>query len=388
MKNKMLIPKVAEREGWRKYFRIDIVRALGYSQRILGLYNRVSTDSSNILVKKMVIGVIGRDTIGHWKDIQDLYLKMFGIKCIKCEEAVKRIAIGIPFENVVEAVTLSFTSSWELLEDIKTISTILSSVISNVKNIDKVVPQEETIDDIDSLVRKLSSNPLEIIKLIKGFYSTLISLLPLYNEYTYFLYITRTIPDTTIKDFFPSLSLDKLNEIGIKYSYVNVCRDEGSLIVYSADSVAHYIAMYVETLYQFIKKSLRLSLSKYFKLVDEEQRYLITMVREASRIGEEMANRVKDARRRILNIIRLNSVIRRHGQDYICSDTNIIFHRSSCQVTIGSANTTYTEFVEGLTPYILTGLVTLKDIQVKDRDVVKARMRIYYSLKDLEQKPS
>jgi hypothetical protein len=146
--------------------------------------------------------------------------------------------------------------------------------------------------------------------------------------------------------------------------------------------------MYVETLYQFIKKSLRLSLSKYFKLVDEEQRYLITMVREASRIGEEMANRVKDARRRILNIIRLNSVIRRHGQDYICSDTNIIFHRSSCQVTIGSANTTYTEFVEGLTPYILTGLVTLKDIQVKDRDVVKARMRIYYSLKDLEQKPS
>jgi hypothetical protein len=382
LKNIILIPRIADREGWKKYFEIDIVRALGYSQRILDLYNRITTDSSNILIKKMVMGVIGRDTIGHWRDIQQIYAKLLGIKCVKCEEAVKRISAGIPFEKVVDSVSISFVPGWKLLDDIKTISIILSSVLNKVEIFDKIDQQRDLVN-IDILVKQLSSNPLEITKLIKGFYSILISLLPLYNEYTFFLHITKAFPNSLMKKFFPGLNLDELSKFGVKYDFVNICREEEPLLVHSNNSVARYINMYVETIYLFIKRSLKIGFSKSFKIVDEEHRYLSTMIREAARIGEDIG---KDIRKKVLNIIRTNSIIQKLGQKYVCSNTNIVFHRNRCQVAIGSTNISYTEFIEGLTPYLLTGLAIFKDIQEKDREVVKARMHIYYSLKDLELK--
>lgn len=374
----MLIPSIASEEGWKKYFNVDILRAYGYCQRIVNLYNKILTDSSNPMIKKMVMGIIGRDTVGHWKDIQQIYTKFLGIKCIRCEEAVKRIAMGIPFEKVVNDVSLNAIPQWKLFEDLKTLFLILNNIVTKVVSANEI-EHENIFVNTDIQVKRLSGNPLEVLRLIKGFYSTIISLLPLYNEYSYFIYITRSMPMELLHKYFHNLDLNYLSKYSIYYNKIEVCKDHenGIIIIHSDNSVAHYVNMFVEAVYRFIKRSLKLNLSKFFNLVDEDYRYVSTMIEEVKNIGKEVPANLSE---KVLNIIRRNSITQKIGTNYACSDTKILFYRDSCRVDIGSVNIDYSDFVEGLTPYFLTGLVIVKDLQKKNSGIVKARLRVYYPI--------
>ncbi|MEM4513160.1 MAG: hypothetical protein QXZ41_01460 [Ignisphaera sp.] len=376
MKERILIPGIASKEGWKKYFKIDILRVLGYCQRVLGLYNRVCMDNSNPTIKKMVMGIIGRDTIGHWREIQSLYKKFYGITCIKCEEAIKRIAKGVPFESVVDETALRIPGRWELVEDLNTLMLILNNIVNKTVNPEEIEAESTNISE--GVTKRLSSNPLEILRFIKGFYSTSISLLPLYNDYTFFLYISRSIYIGLLSKYFPNLDIDMLNSYSINFERIKLCKDdEYTILIPSRDSVIHYINMYIETIYRIIKKSLKIKISSFFNLVDEELKYISTMIHEVENLEEEFNTSISQ---RLVNAIHKNSITRKLKHSYIYATAIAVFNADKDRVAIGSTVLKCKDFLDGLSPYILTGLAHLEDIQQKeDKKTFKAKIRIYYS---------
>lgn len=378
MRSRMLIPSIASKEGWKKYFRVDILRVLGYCQRVLGLYNEICTNSSNPMIKKMIIGVIGRDTIGHWRDIQLLYKKFYGITCTKCEEAIKRIAAGVPFENVVNETSLSISSRWELVEDLKTLLLILNNIVSKTINPEEIDIEGIGGNDVD--IKRLSSNPLEIFRFIRGFYSTSVSLLPLYNDYTFFLHISRSIHISLLDKYFPKLDISVLGLYNVNYERIKLCKDnEYTILIPSKDSIANYVYMYIETLYRMIRRSLKIKISSILNLVDEKLKYVSTMIREVKNIENQFE---PSASQKLINIIRRNSVIQKLGFSYVYSTSTVLFNVDKDDVIIGSGVLKCRDFFDGLSPYILTGLAYLEDIQTnEDKRKVKAKLHIYYSTK-------
>lgn len=94
-------------------------------------------------------------------------------------------------------------------------------------------------------INRMSGNPLYVFKLARGFYSTLASLLPLYNLYTFFISITRSIPRKLFLKFFPSFDIDMLRRLGISFDTVNACQDvDYTLYVHSRDSVSNNILFF------------------------------------------------------------------------------------------------------------------------------------------------
>ncbi|MEM1644461.1 MAG: hypothetical protein QXL96_01095 [Ignisphaera sp.] len=382
MRNRMLIPSIASKDGWKKYFKTDILRVLGYCQRVLGLYNEICANNSSSMIKKMVIGVIGRDTIGHWRDIQSLYKKFYGITCIKCEEAVKQIAAGVPFENVVNGTSLSISSRWELIEDIKTLLLILINIVNKTMDPEEIDVEDISGNDID--VKRLSSNPLEIFRFIKGFYSTSLSLLPLYNDYTFFLHISRSIHTDLLYKYFPKLDINALGLYNINYEKIKLCKDdEYTILIPSKDSIANYIYMYIETVYRIVKRSLKIKISSIFDLVDEKLKYVSTMIHEAKNVETEFN---PSASQKLINIIRRNSITRKLKLGYVYSTSTILFNIDKDNVLIGSSVLKCEDFFNSLSPYILTGLAHLEDLQSgKGKRVVKAKLHIYYSVNNKEK---
>lgn len=369
---RMLIPDVANSEGWKKYFKSDIVRVLGYCEKILGLYNRIATSSSDPLVKKIVMGVIGRDTIGHWRDIQTLFKKFFGIICMNCGDAVRRIAIGVPFDTVINEVSLR-TQKTELLEDVRTLSTILSGIARKAMIESGEWSEKETID---IMIKRMSGNPLEVIRLVKGFYSTTISLLPLYNQYTFFLYIARSLYENLVKEYFAALDLSMLARYGIKFKHIRVCRDSGyAIYTPDFDSTAHYINIYVTTAYNMIKKSIRVGLTKFFNIADEEKKFISVMIDEVEKIKLRFSPALTNT---IINMIRRSSGARKIMSNHIhYAITEAVFYTEKDQAVVNSNKVRCSDLLEGLAPYILTGLAYFSDFQERD-GVAKAYLHIYY----------
>ncbi|MEM0371244.1 MAG: hypothetical protein QXW05_05070 [Ignisphaera sp.] len=66
-------------EGWKKYFKVHMVRALNYCERICLLYERLKYDISKSYIKKIIIGVVERNTVGYCRDIQDFLENSSGL---------------------------------------------------------------------------------------------------------------------------------------------------------------------------------------------------------------------------------------------------------------------------------------------------------------------
>lgn len=371
---------VASEDGWKRYLWTDVLRALGYCRRVLSLREKITVDSSNPIIKKMVLGVIGKDTIGHWKDIQTVFKEFFGVVCINCRNTIRRIALGIPFEKVVDEVSLKVLDRG-LVDDVKPLASALGAVIS----VAGVIEDIGEVDAIETTLKRLASNPLEVLRIVKGFYSTTISLLPLYNRYTFFSLMTRSIHERLLNTFFPNLELAKLSKYGLRFNEVRLCRDsEYRLYIPSTNSIADPLNLYVKLAYKFIKKSLGLKLSTFFGLVDEEKRFVLTMVKEARTIEQELAPMLT---RRVLTAVQRHAIKRKVWQTHAYSVVNVIFCRDSDTALIGSARLRCEDLLDGLSPYIITGLAYFDDIR-ETGEKIGAELHMYYQMVDKLNGPS
>lgn len=363
---RQLIPDVANGESWRRYFSVDMIRALGYCRKVLALRDFIVSKSSDPIVKKIIVGIVGRDTVGHCKDVQTLFRRFFGILCRGCGKAVKSVAMGIQFEKVavevsIEAVDLGLT------EDIKALELVLGRITSGAVNVEKA--------ELDKAIKRMAGNPLEIFRLVKGFYSVNISLLPLYNPNTFFIYTTRSSFKSILRMFYPNIDFSVLSKYGLVFREIRICRDDSyTMYIHDDNSTAKDVNTFVEMVYRLIRRSLGLGLSRFFGLDDEEKRFILKMLPEAKKLEGELQLKRREI---VFNLIKKGLTATRISPAYIYAKADVVFSKDSDTVTIGSIRTTCRDFVEALTPYIVTGLAYLKDVSELD-STVKAKLYIYY----------
>ncbi|ADM27219.1 hypothetical protein Igag_0378 [Ignisphaera aggregans DSM 17230] len=367
-RDKILIPNILSIDGWKKYLSVDILRVYGYIQRLKEIYNGLRSSYESVRSKKIVMGVVGKDTIGYWRDIQYVFKDFFGIECSGCEEAVKRIAMGIPLENVVDSVKLVFRDS-KLIQDLDSIYNILNRILStivDVRNGDRI--------SIEDYLNRLSGNPLYIFDILRGFYSTMVNLLPLYNEYTLFLEITRFIPMKLYNIFFKGFDFNILKKIGIVYRSIDVCKDQEYMaVVHEAHSVGSSINVLVDEIYRYIDLSRKNLKIKMIKLYDERAIFVESMSKFIDDIYEFLD---------IKNIDKFYNDLDRYSHrkfikaGYSYLESKIRIDMETDYVALGESRYKCEQFMDMLSPYIILGLGWIDSINRKNH-LIEGILHIY-----------
>ncbi|MEL9939532.1 MAG: hypothetical protein QXH86_00705 [Ignisphaera sp.] len=363
----MLIPSVASNEKWKQFFKRDIGRALGYCERVVGLYNKFSMTSSDIKTKKIVAGIIGKNTIGHWRDIQKIFEEFFGIKCIKCSEAIKDVARGMPYDIALQKISLLFGES-RTIKEIESMIVILSDIY---KSSIIARPSTTASNILDTDYNTLTGNPLHIIRILKGLYTSLLALLPLHNEFTYFLLITRNIDYDLFKKYFTGLDLEFLSRFGIRYRKIRLC-DETTIIGHEKNSTGEKVLFLVDNIYRLFEQQ-PYAIRKLINVVDEKEKFVRNMIKTARRVSTEL--RVKDIQSLYSSLYR--SAEKRYVRaEYIYVETFARIDRRDCEVKIKDLSIPYKDFIEYMEPYAITGLLQFDSI-IPENDYFGIHIKIY-----------
>ncbi len=355
--NRILISNISSIEGWKKYFSVDIFRVYGYVQRLREIYSALRNSHDSIRTKKIVMGVIGKDTIGYWRDIQQVYREFFGIECRGCREAVGRIAMGIPFENVVNEARLLSRDS-ELIQHLDSLYKLLDRVIDvmGIKGRDRI--------SIENDLNTLLGNPLHIFNIIRGFYSTLINILPLYNEYTMFLEITRSIPIKIYNTFFNGFNLNDLIKMNIAYKRFRVCRDqEYEIVAHETHSIGNQVNLLVNEIYSYIDLSREKLRTKMIKLYDERSIFIENMAKFISKVYEFLGIKCSEKFYSDINRYSYHRFVK-GGYSYL--ELKIRINKETNSVVMGGSRYGCEVFLDMISPYIILGLGWIDPINEKD----------------------
>jgi len=363
----MLIPDIGSAEKWKKYFKGNIAVALGYCERVLGIFNNLKIRGGDVVTKKIVAGVIGRDTIGHWRDIQEIFSEFFGIKCVNCDEIIKSIVIGIPAEQVLQKASLKFEDS-ELVKFTEELFLLLSRVlkVSNV-NLEEHDIERKIERDLSALV----NNPLRIVEIVKGFYDSLRSLLPLYNGFTFFLMVSRSITNTLLEKYFKSLDLEMLNRFGIRFREENICSNI-KVFIHEKESVGNYITLLISTIYNIFNRSK--GLKRFIGDVNEEERFISEMLKVIDDVYRDLGVHKEQTFYTALYRGAISTHVKAK-YTHIITHVRIDAKRDAAHIhtlTINCEN-----FVKLLEPYIITGLAYIKNVIKEEKDVLKVTIDMY-----------
>lgn len=356
----MLIPNISHSEKWKQFFRRDIGRALGYCERIVGLYNKLAMSSSDIKTRKIVAGVIGKDTIGHWRDVQEIFKDFFGVSCLQCSEAVKNIAKGIPCEIALQKTSLSFDAS-TYIKELEVLMLILAEVYrgSGIARPDI---------DVSVIVEKdyntLLNNPLHIIRVLKGLYTSLRMLLPLYNEFTYFLLITRNIDEEVFEKYFSNVDMEMLNRFGVRYRRIELC-NKTLIFTHDRNSVGEKVLLLVSNIYRFFKLRSHI-LKKFIRIENEKEKFLENMLSTANNLLKDLEIKNNQF---IYSLMFRNARRRFARAKYIYISTHVRIDRENCKTRIGFVEIPYKDFIKYVEPYMITGLLHLDNIMSKNNYV-------------------
>ncbi|MEM4441317.1 MAG: hypothetical protein QXN02_00215 [Ignisphaera sp.] len=96
-------------------------------------------------------------------------------------------------------------------------------MISNIiaRSIEEYVDREKSKFVVLNDIKRMTSNPLYIFKFTREFYSILVSLLSLYNQYSFFISITKSIPEKLLLKLLPDTK--SLKKFDIIFDTVETC---------------------------------------------------------------------------------------------------------------------------------------------------------------------
>jgi hypothetical protein len=362
----MLIPDIASVEKWRMFFRGDVSSALGYCERVLGLYNSMRMSVGDVRTKKIVVGVIGKDTIGHWRDIQEVFKEFFGIRCIRCEEAVKNIAMGIPYTVALQRVSLRF-EAFNYIRSVEELAILLSKVLKE-SGVHLVRP--DGLRKLDRDVSVLLNNPLNIIDVVKSFYESLRRLLPLYNRFTFFITVSRSITESLMEKYFRGLNLEALAKFNIKFRKETLCRDI-PVFMHVRGSLGETIMFTVNSIYKFLNSSR--GMRKFIDVVDEEERFVKEMLRLATNVYRDMGYTEDHTFYSALYRGAISTLVK---GSFIRISTRVRIDREKGMATVHGYTTKCENLVNLLEPYIMTGIAHIGSVTVHN-DKTELLLNIY-----------
>jgi hypothetical protein len=350
----MLIPDIASAEKWKMFFQGDIGRALGYCERVLGLYNNIRMRLGDEKVKKIVVGVIGKDTIGHWRDIQEVFREFFGVKCVRCEEVVRSIAMGVPYSVALKNASLRLEDS-SYIRNVEELAILLSKV-HRESNI--YLEKSDNLKELERDFSALLNNPLNIVEIVRGFYSSLKYLLPLYNRFTFFITISKYITRNLLEKYFKDLDLKLLSKFNIRFREDKLCKNI-DILTHEKGSIGEAIVFLVNSIYRFFDRSR--GMRRIIGVKDEEERFVKEMLKLVTVIYQDLELVENTA---LYSSLYRSAVRTLAKGGYIYISVRVRIDQERNVAIIHNYTTSCENLVNIIEPYMITGLASIDNVAI------------------------
>ena len=199
------------RDEWYRYFRKylgHLYLALG---RNVGVWRLLSSDissaSSSPSLKRLLLGVIGRKTIGHSGRIRRIVRNVYGVGVRGSDQIVRKIRMGVPLGSLDDEIKVF------RVEDREPIISLIEYSYYRVRSILEKLPRgKEIVSEIDSRVenglettyRSIRSNPLNLVKQLSSCLPAISRIQPHLNPYSRIAISLRSITLGHIEMFYGS----------------------------------------------------------------------------------------------------------------------------------------------------------------------------------------
>ncbi|MEM4830933.1 MAG: hypothetical protein QXZ60_01195 [Sulfolobales archaeon] len=337
--------------GMKKFFRSDLAQLASRASRILRLVEFIKTSSSSPLTLKIVMGVIGKNTIGHSRSIQNLFKDFLGIECLGCREAITRLSMGIPFSEVSSSARIVLRGS-EWLNVLTVLEGLLRGILKNAG----VLEVDESY--IDSLAERdysaLAGNPLKAFSILRGFYAASHKILPMYNPYAFFIQSLRAVPKFVIERLVGNEIMKSMRTFNIEVKELLPCvDDEYSLVSHTPGSVGDMLSSVIDSVYKLHELGAPHS-SRYLKVSDEMTRYLSFAISVTDSVAKLLAIEKEFD---LVSTLLLNRgrTIRDYG-DFKMVKLRVRTEKPAERVVAGEKKLDAVTFLKGLSPYLVLGL--------------------------------
>lgn len=258
-------------EDWKKFFNSDVVQVAIRASRILGLVELLKNTSSSTLTLKVVAGVIGRDTVGHSRDVQNCFRDFLGVECLGCRDLVEKVSMGIPLTQVSVHARLSFNE----VEWLNTLGVLDKVLRESLRVATGLEISSETLRAMTSRdYTTLTGNPLKVFNTLRGFYVASRRILPLYSSHTFLIQTLRGIPRFALEKLVGGESLEAMRKFRIDIREQVQCEDSNySLLSHSAGTPGDLILSAVDLVYKLHEFGALRHL-RYLRVRNERDAYL------------------------------------------------------------------------------------------------------------------
>ncbi len=363
--------RLLDERSWSRFLKVDVLRALNYVERVLRLVEVLKESSTSLQTVKIAAGIIGRDTVGHSRDVREALERLLGVACVGCDELVKDVARGIPIERVATGVKLVFHDT-PLLRELKLLEGILAEVI---RRSTKVEVDEEYLEEVmHKDYVSLAGNPLELFRLFRGLVAALLRLLPLYSPVTFTVRSLRLAPRFAVAKLLGDPLPELLSKLGVDLvELLPVEPGNYTLLTHRAGSFGDLVSLTVDRAYAALRE-VGNARPKYLKVLDWERAYVEFALAQLGSFAELLGVTQE--------VEKVENFFKDVGRAVRTTDSYTLL---TAKVTIGPGPKAYigsrrasTELLfKGLAPYLVLNLVELKLLARRDSGPTSLNLFLY-----------
>lgn len=353
-----------DHEEWKRFFKSDVVQAAGRASRLLSLVALLGGAPSSPATLKVVMGVIGRDTIGHSREIQALFRDLLGIECAGCPEAIERISMGIPLSRAASSVRLRFRGS-EWLNLVRVLDRLLRESLKRAGVAE--LSEGYAYDLAEKDYAALAGNPLRVFSIVRGFYAASRRILPLYSPSAFFVQALRAVPRFCLGKLGAEESVEAARAFNIAVEEIVPCADEScSLLSHVPGSAGDLLSSAIDIVYRLHDLGSPHG-SRRLRIRDELGGYVARVGPAVGFMAGVLG--VERERGRVSRVLLSEgNVIGRYG-GFKLVRLRVRTERPAKTVRVGGREWGAEAFVRGLSPYLVLGLGRLENLRRGESDV-------------------
>jgi len=356
-------------ETWRRFLKVDVLRSLNYVKRVLRLVEVLRSSSTSVRTVKIAVGIIGRDTVGHSRDIRETLERLLGVTCVGCDEVVRDVARGIPLEQVAPSAKLLFHET-QLLRELKLLEGLLTEVAKGHARVNE--------DYVEELVRRdyitLTGNPLELFRLLRGLVAVLLRLLPLYSPVSFTVRSLRSVPRFAVAKLLGDPLPESLRRFGVELvELLPVEPGEYTLLTHRVGSLGDLISSVVDRACAALRE-VSTARPRYVRVPDWERAYLGFALAQLGRFAELLE--VTREATVVGNLVRDVGKVLRTSEDYILVGARLLVGPGP-KAYIGGRMVSTEVLLKGLAPYLVLNLAELRSIDRGEHGPTRLELYVY-----------
>lgn len=351
-------------EEWKKFFKTDVVQVAGRASRLLRLVELFEGSSASSATLKVVMGIIGRDTIGHSKGIQTIFRDLLGIECLGCRDAIERISMGMPLSRVIGSVGLKLGRS-EWLDLVRVLDRLLRESLkkAGVAELSESYVDRSAERDYTTLV----GNPLKIFSILRGFYAASRRILPLYSPHAFFVQALRAVPRFCLEKLVGEDHMGAAGAFNIAVEELVPCADSAySLVSHIPGSTGDTLVSAIDVVYRLHELGISNS-SKYLKIRDELMEYVARAGPAVSLVARVLG--VERDFDRVSRVLLSEGDIAGHRGDFRAVKLRVRTEKPAKSIVVGGRRLSTEVFTRGVSPYLVLGLGRLESLRSDGSEV-------------------